>query len=387
MNRTTNKGESPRARAIRVIRGWVQEGKLRPGDILPTELALCEQLDMARGTIRAALQELTRNGVLSARKGCRRTIAEPAYPVSSTMRRTVVLLSGLREEPREWQGRPGKLHAIEGSALMSLQREGFHGLTVHPERLAPDELVNLCHDSPAGVLIPDPFAVRDGAVSMAEAFRSNGVPVVLNADGPRLAGFDRVISDQALGARLLVRRLLARGCRRILRVWTADPSLYWLDARNRGFEETMREAGIGPLPPVTVRGIPDNSAGDRTVFETRSRLYAGYLIEPLLRSQPPPDVLMLTSDDEVAPVASACRLLGVDPARPPLITGYDNMYRQLPERAFEPLMPIFTLDKCNVRIGASMVSLLQQRIAGTLPPDPQLVILEPLLVVPAAAGA
>jgi DNA-binding LacI/PurR family transcriptional regulator len=123
------------------------------------------------------------------------------------------------------------------------------------------------------------------------------------------------------------------------------------------------------------------------VFETRSRLYAGYLIEPLLRSQPPPDVLMLTSDDEVAPVANACRLLGVDPARAPLITGYDNMYRQLPERAFEPLVPVFTVDKCNVRIGASMVSLLQQRIAGTLPPDPQLVILEPLLVVPAAAGA
>lgn len=54
---------------IREIRSAIAAGDLQPGDVLPSERALVEQLGIARGTARKALQQLLEEGVLVRNQG------------------------------------------------------------------------------------------------------------------------------------------------------------------------------------------------------------------------------------------------------------------------------------------------------------------------------
>ena len=51
------------------ILGELQSGRLRPGDVLPTELELATQLKVARNTVRQALAELERDGIVHRIRG------------------------------------------------------------------------------------------------------------------------------------------------------------------------------------------------------------------------------------------------------------------------------------------------------------------------------
>jgi GntR family transcriptional repressor for pyruvate dehydrogenase complex len=51
------------------IKEWIRDGSLRPGDRLPPEPELAEMFGASRPTVRAALQELCANEVLTVRRG------------------------------------------------------------------------------------------------------------------------------------------------------------------------------------------------------------------------------------------------------------------------------------------------------------------------------
>jgi len=54
---------------MHAIKAAITEGRLRPGDVLPSERALVEMLAIARGTARKALQQLLEEGVLIRNQG------------------------------------------------------------------------------------------------------------------------------------------------------------------------------------------------------------------------------------------------------------------------------------------------------------------------------
>lgn len=54
---------------VNAIKSAVAEGRLHPGDVLPSERALVEMLNIARGTARKALQQLLEDGVLVRNQG------------------------------------------------------------------------------------------------------------------------------------------------------------------------------------------------------------------------------------------------------------------------------------------------------------------------------
>ena len=56
----------------------IREGRMRPGDMLPPECELCEQLGVSRPTVRQAMSELVAEGLLTRRKGKGTFVAAPA---------------------------------------------------------------------------------------------------------------------------------------------------------------------------------------------------------------------------------------------------------------------------------------------------------------------
>lgn len=54
---------------IQAIKTAIAEGELHPGDVLPSERTLGEMLNIARGTVRKAMQELLEEGVIRRNQG------------------------------------------------------------------------------------------------------------------------------------------------------------------------------------------------------------------------------------------------------------------------------------------------------------------------------
>src|SRR3954469_4963089 len=54
-------------RVYRELAKEIESGALRPGDRLPSERSLCDQLGVSRATVRRAVEELTADGLVEAR--------------------------------------------------------------------------------------------------------------------------------------------------------------------------------------------------------------------------------------------------------------------------------------------------------------------------------
>ncbi len=80
------------------IRGWIVGGELTPGDKLPSERAMAEQLDIGRTALRQVLGRLVTEGVIERHN-------RSAYRVPRTMLEgSVAVPASLLEELRDRHG-------------------------------------------------------------------------------------------------------------------------------------------------------------------------------------------------------------------------------------------------------------------------------------------
>src|SRR3954453_10526652 len=54
-------------RVYRELAGEIESGALQPGDRLPAERSLCEELGVSRATVRRAIEELAGDGLVESR--------------------------------------------------------------------------------------------------------------------------------------------------------------------------------------------------------------------------------------------------------------------------------------------------------------------------------
>jgi DNA-binding LacI/PurR family transcriptional regulator len=375
--------DAPGVRVARSVRQWIADGQLSPGDPLPSERLLAERLQVARGTVRAALEQLVSEGFISPdgrRRIVRRSTAP--HPTESIVSEAIcVLHRPLGPEITDRIRSTGWQHMIERGALDAVYEAGYHGVSLHPERIEIATLDRLVRSAPLGVVIG-----RYGAHEMdrdpREAFLEAGVPVVAYGDPPENQPFDRVLSDHESGSHALTHHLIERGCRRILRIWPAmSGEPYWIVGRNRGYDRAMREAGLAPLPALSVDAAIPHTEGRRDQFILNARAFSSYLI-PYLAGERKIDAIMMASDGSVFAMAAAVRLFGLEPGRDVQVVGYDNYWEDCIDRDFDPYAPPATVDKKNIECGKEMVRLLVERIKGNLPDGPQIKVVQPELVVP-----
>jgi DNA-binding LacI/PurR family transcriptional regulator len=180
---------------------------------------------------------------------------------------------------------------------------------------------------------------------------------------------------------MLARHLLARGCRRLICVGNAPNDLPWRRSREEGVASALTEAGAAPAPSIVfARGTAVRRPATAAEFDDKARLVAGYLSEHLTGAAPV-DAILAQNDIDGFLVARACRWFGREPGKDIFITGYDNMWEMAQEREWEPWIPTATVDKDNRACGEMLGKLMLDRLAGTLPPEPQCLVMAPRLVV------
>ena len=364
-------GNSACGRTIRSLQTWIKEGRYVPGHVLPSEDALGDQLHVSRSTVRTALKYLREKGLVQSQQGRRHVLAStrPTSPMSIMMRQTVVVI-GNYERPLAVPA-PGKVDPGVYEALRSL---GHNTLSVNVDRLS-DTMNALFTDPPLGVLVMEYAAHTHAEQEITVKVLVGDTIMIVNSNEPAWAKYDRVISDHNAGCYELTRWLIARGHRRILRLWAdSEPASYWLKDRNAGYERAMTEAGLEILPPVSTANASSPTAAPSP------HLLAGHLVEWFARSQPV-DAILLASDYNAGPTVEACRLCGKEPHRDVAIAGYDNAWGLIPDATLGAMGPVATVDRESQMVGRAMVELLTERMAGKLPPEPQCRRVRPRLVV------
>jgi len=381
--------QTPRVRAMRKVRQWISDGSLPAGERIPTVDELVDRLGVSRGTVHGALRDLEVEGVIKARGRARFAVGSSGEAGERVLADTVAILSTVKmpaDGSPEEAGFSGWEHVIQNSAARTLA-EQHHVLVLNPGRLDGDRIQALAKSGLHGALLSHYMLQRETGQRVADALTVSNIPVAVYGAANDFFTHDTVYSDHEAGACELTRWLIGKGCRRILRVWHQfSPAEYpaWLAQRDAGYLRAVSEAGIDPLPALEVPIIPwKEGQSHEDYFRLGVRMLAGYLIESLHSAQPA-DALMVISDGVVPSVIAACKLLGRISGKDLLISGYDNYWQTSPEHDIEKEGPVVTVDKCNARIGLELARLLQLRMAGQLPPEPQHRIVKPELVVVSA---
>ncbi len=381
---------SPRARATRALRESIAEGELAAGMELASESVLAERLGVSRGTIRAALAELEADGLV--RNEGRRRVVAGARPVEAAGGGAVLVVSRTTRAEALSRGESHIGAYTHYGLIRRFQREGISTVTVPPEQFAAES--GPAKPGVLGVVVFQDSLQDEPALRRLRALRDAGVPVAVG-DPAETDEFDAVRSDHAAGSYAVTRWLLEHGRRRPLRWWALAQHMRrrpaWLAGRDAGHERACREAAVEPIPAVEFKSLT-HRAGQRPAETLRdnARLSAGYLLERLAED-PAIDALVLSTDGEVRAASAAVRLCGREPERDVLIAGYDNYWADPQVRPGVPVAPAVTADKRNQLLGEQLAELLLDRAAAALPPDPQVRLVEPELIVldqapPLAAG-
>lgn len=357
---------------------------------MPAETRLASKLNVSRSTIRLALSDLEKEGVVSADKR-RRMVLDRIKPERTFLSDAVALITDAPEH-FERTKMHGTWHSnfIHTGAVDAIRSAGYDVLNIHPSRIAGDLIQRLILQQPRGVIIMREVLQTPSGQHLPEALQEGNVPFVIYggigpARGNRIvSAYDTVASDHEFGAQELGRWLIKQGRRRILRLWNlrvanASEKPEWTCQRDTGYEKAMREAGLPSLPALEIYN-PIQSSETLEEFQLQVRLMAGYLID-YLHGPEPIDSIMALSDSIVPTITAALKLHNRVPNKDILIVGYDNMWEDITARKWESVKPVATVDKRNLEIGYELMQLLQQRIEGSLPPEGQHRVIKPELII------
>jgi len=175
---------------LRALEQAIEDGSLTPGQALPSERELAQQLALSRMTVRRAFEELERRGLVEQRQGSGTYVR--GHPLEQVLDRVL----GFTDEARGLGFRPTA--RLLASDRVPADREAAAALLVTPGLpLLRIERLRGADDEPLAVQAAD-LAPHVAGLSLAELERSGSLYRCLEAQ----FGIRPARARQAVGARL-----------------------------------------------------------------------------------------------------------------------------------------------------------------------------------------
>lgn len=366
---SANRAYRSQRAVIATVNGWLQQGRFAPGEPLPSTRDLAEELQVDRGTVRRGLTVLLEDGRLQ-RLANGRTAARSA-PVGDTV---LVIGGSDRGAPRHRSS--GWSEAVAHGALDELHGAGRLALMVPPARADRAWWQSIADTRPAGAVIGDMSDAALARLLEGAASLPQRLPLAVYGDAPLSVPVDRVVSDHATGAALLVDWAVAQGCRVPVLALAGCAGESWAINRVHGFTAACARHGLAGR----VAELPALPHGPdwEVRFKAAVRCFTAELA-PLLTGAAACDGLFLATDHHVPAAAAAARRCHRRPGEDLWILGYDAYTADLVERHRESYLPPVSVDKRNRAAGEQLAALVLARAADpTLAPQRRLVA--PMLV-------
>ncbi|WP_165864110.1 GntR family transcriptional regulator [Capsulimonas corticalis] len=320
-------------RATATLRERIESGFYSTGEFLPTERALAEDLSVHRRVIRAAIDELVREGMISQKPHCRPVVGQPGEDTQATgaavARPKSTLPSSSLVALIMWHGAGGLERAGTAQARIfwsvndQLAEAGYHAVFLDLSRRPEGEetaereaaYLHYALDHGFGGVIFYPYTYRTNRDLVKQI--SQRIPVVLldRTVGGDDVNFVGVNNYQAMFE--MTSHLLRQGHRRIAYVTENDP-IHPVQERMHGYIEAVRGAGAAELVVTTPLG------GDKDdpwpIFEAVFRLPEGER----------PTAAVCVNDYSALHVASRLSTLGLSVPDDVAISGFDDVVPALP---------------------------------------------------------
>ncbi len=343
------------------IQAQIMDGTLRPGEMLPSERRLQQQLNVSRATVRQALQSLIQLGLLQSVPGTGTFVLEQEK--DGGRRGIITLITGAPTfhffYPQLASALHSTLHDAGYTLTLDFYQDTAEDLLVHVERLVNQHVAALAIVPPRYGDVMPLLAYLQGQ-SVPYVFVGRRVTLPNGVTGP--VG-DCVTTDNERVGYEATRHLLDLGHRRIVHLGFLDYSTG--QDRAAGYARAMQEAGLTPwvveLPPYTKTSglpIPNNEFLAEPAYRAAQDVWGRAESER-------PTAVFCFNDNAAMGVYKALRDLGLRIPQDVSIVSVDN----LPTiQHFEVPMTTFALP--GEAIGREAGRLLLRRLNGeSFPPQ------------------
>ncbi len=372
-------------RVVGILSDRIRSGMYGAGDLLPTERTLAADLGVHRRSVRAAIDHLVQDGLVSRRPNCRPTVGGAASRASASGSRLVTPLSSdaarLPATPRlsaanlialiMWHGGPLE-HTVTSQQRIflgmnqSLMKIGYHAVFLDLGGEIGSEAENAAREAQHLRYIQEqgfggalfyPYAYRHNRDLVRKVSRT--VPLVLLDRKIHGVDLDFVGIKNQEAQSEMTRHLIAQGHRRIAHLTRSEP-IHSVQDRVQGYLDTMRG-----------ENFPDANGFEMTEMILHLPPYkderAWRAVDAVFRlpEEQRPTAVCCSSDYLAANLAERLGHLGLSVPKDVALTGFDSIVPDLPGG-----MGLTTMAQPFEEIGATAVELLMRRIqdreAGTV---------------------
>jgi DNA-binding LacI/PurR family transcriptional regulator len=347
MDRIEDTAAPLHARVAAKIRQDVRAGTYAPGQRIPAEVQLAQELGVSRGTVRMALRALHDEGVIQ-------TIAGRGSFVPDAMSRRSAGLIGMILPSVVRARNPDLITGAEET----VRQAGYSlvlGISGDDRWLETEQIQRIVGQGASGLIV---YSI-DGQLDdpALRQLVDRGFPVVLiDRYFPDLA-VDVVTMDNISGGFLAVQHLVQRGYSRIGYIGTDNLDTSSIFERMAGYRWALEQLGL-PLDPelicTSVRRLLAWPPREPDKERHNEQILRAFLSRPER-----PDAVFVCNDYVAFEVVQAAEDLQLRIPEDLAIVGFDNV-------AYTDYfgVPLTTVGQPRLEIGATAATLLLERIAG-----------------------
>jgi GntR family transcriptional regulator of arabinose operon len=327
------------AQVAAILKERMVNGTWRNGESIPTEKELCAEFNVARGTVRQALQKLENEGYLRREQG-RGTFVRLGEPSAAQDRTQAKRLAFVVPYVRD-----SSVSTILIGFQQVAEEADYVVIFNHVNndiRQQEQVISKLMREGIAGIAL---YAVDSDHISPIDQVVQSGVPVVLIDRYLKGLSTDYVTSDHFGGAIRGVHYLIDQGHSRVGFVTWLSPATS-MEHRHLGYIQALRERGLTSDASLVchVQGYP-------TVDLTPLKAYL---------SAPTRPTAVLAANDQIAiALYRAAASVGLSVPQDLAIVGFDNL--DISEHLDPPLT---TVAQPFLKIGQTAAEVLIHRIEG-----------------------